>query len=126
MLGQRRVLIVEDRFLVADDLSRFCRRQGGEVAGPVPDVERARKIASDERLDLAILDVDLQGRDVFDVAAILERRGIPFLFVTGYGRSQLPERYRGRPFVAKPFGEADLVAGIRPLLKPGGGAAEGP
>lgn len=117
-LERRRILIVEDRFLVADDLSRFCRRHGGEIAGPVPDVERAGRMASEERLDLAILDVDLQGRDVFGVAAILERRGIPFVFVTGYGQSHLPERFRERPLSPKPYSEADLLAQIQSLLKP--------
>ena len=47
-LGSRRVLIVEDLYLVADDLCRICRRHGGEVVGPVPDVSRARRLAADE------------------------------------------------------------------------------
>ena len=117
-LADRRILIVEDRFLVADDLSRFCTRQGAEVAGPVPDVERARRLAAAERLDLAILDIDLQGRDVFGVAAVLDRRGIPFVFVTGYGRSHLPDQYRGRPLLAKPYSEPELLERIKSLLAP--------
>lgn len=126
-LDRRRILIVEDRFLVADDLSRLCLRHGGEIAGPVPDVGRARQMASEEPLDLAILDIDLQGRNVFGVAAILDRRGVPFVFVTGYGPAHLPERYRGRPLVSKPYSEADLLTHISSLLKPlpGQGSAGG-
>ena len=120
VLRTRRVLIVEDRFLVADELTRICQRQGASIAGPVPDVARARVLATDEPLDLAILDVDLRGEDVFGVAAILEGRGIPFLFVTGYVAAQLPERYRGRPVVLKPFSEADLIERISRLLHSGG------
>lgn len=117
-LLNRRILIVEDRYLVADDLSRFCRRLGGEIAGLAGDLDRARAMASSEALDLAILDVDLRGQAVFDVAAILESRGIPFLFVTGYRQVNLPEEYRDRPIVSKPFSEADLMAGIQPILLP--------
>lgn len=119
-LLNRRILIVEDRYLVADDLSRICSRQGGDVVGLAGEIGRARRMAVDEILDLAILDVDLRGQDVFDVAAILESRGIPFLFVTGYRQMNLPERFRDRPIVAKPFSEADLMTGIEFLLRPPG------
>lgn len=117
LLG-RRILIVEDRYLVADDLSRICRRLGGDIAGLAGNLDRARTMAVNEALDFAILDVDLRGQAVFDVAAILESRGVPFLFVTGYRQVNLPERYRDRPIVSKPFSEADLMAGIQPILRP--------
>lgn len=122
ILADRRILIVEDRYLVADDLSRLCRRAGAEIAGPVPEVSRARAIAETEPLDLAILDVDLRGEAVFGVAAILEQRGIPFLFVTGYGEKHLPERFRTVPLVPKPFSGPDLVARIGQLLQRPGNA----
>lgn len=114
-LAARRILIVEDRYLVADDLRRICRGLGGEVAGLAANVEQARRMAADDTLDLAILDIDLRGQDVFEVAAILEERGTPFVFVTGYRRGHLPERYRSRPLVAKPFSREDLLAGIEAL-----------
>ena len=117
-LLDRRILIVEDRYLVADDLSRICRRLGGDIAGLAGNLDRARAMAASEALDLAILDVDLRGQTVFDVAAILEKRGVPFLFVTGYRQVNLPQRYRDRPIVSKPFTEADLMAGIQPILLP--------
>lgn len=116
VLRNQRVLIVEDRYLVADELTRICQRHGAAIAGPVPDVARARALAAEEPLDLAILDVDLRGEDVFGVAAILEGRGIPFLFVTGYGASHLPEKYRGAPRVSKPFSASDIVNRVARLL----------
>ena len=73
-------------------------------------------MASEEAIGLAILDVDLRGHDVFEVAGILESRAIPFVFVTGYGEVNLPERFRGRPIVTKPFSEGDLLAAIEPLM----------
>lgn len=111
-----RILVVEDRYLVADDLGRICRRQGGEIVGLASDVEKARRLAAEERVDLAILDVDLRGQDVFDVAAILDGRGVPFVFVTGYGQVSLPERYRSRPIVTKPFSEGEVLAALMSLL----------
>ncbi len=117
-LANRRVLIVEDRYLVADDLCRICRRKGGEVVGLAGDIDKARALAALEALDFAILDVDLRGQAVFEVADILGSRGIPFLFVTGYRKLNLPERYRARPIVSKPFSENDLMAGIQPILRP--------
>ena len=91
-----RVLIVEDRYLVADDLSRLLARNGAEIVAVVGDVARASELAATGKLDLAVLDVDLRGQDVFDVAAILEGRAIPFLFVTGFPRAHLPEILGGR------------------------------
>lgn len=120
VLRNRRVLIVEDRYLVADDLCRVCRRHGGEVAGPVPDVLQALRIAGSDPLDLAILDVDLRGEEVFGVAEALRRRGIPFVFVTGVPRAHLPRAFRGSPLVLKPHTDTDLLAAIVSALAHGG------
>lgn len=117
LLG-RRVLIVEDRYFVADDLRRFFERHGAEVVAVVADIDRARGIAATGKIELAVLDVDLRGRDVFDVADMLESRGTRFIFVTGFPASHLPERYRDRPIVSKPFSEADLLAQLEVTLCP--------
>lgn len=118
-LSGRRVLIVEDRYLVAEDLRQICERLGADVAAVVASAAAALPIAAGEPLDLAILDIDLGGHDVFDVATVLERRTVEFVFVTGYRAASLPERFRHRPLVRKPFSEACLVASIGPLLSPG-------
>lgn len=115
LLG-RRILIVEDRFFVADDLSRMVTRHGAEVAGVAADVDEAKGLAKAETLDVAVLDVDLRGRDVFEVVAVLEGRRVPFVFVTGYSGSQLPEKYRGSPLVSKPFSEPELIAKITDVV----------
>jgi DNA-binding response OmpR family regulator len=112
-----RVLIVEDRYLVADDLSRMLTRNGAEIVAVAGDVGRASELAATGELDLSVLDVDLRGQDVFVVAAILEGRGIPFLFVTGFPRAHLPEKYQAFPIVAKPFSEAEVLAGIAGLRR---------
>ena len=120
MLAGRRILIVEDRYFVADDLRRVLTRRGAEVVALVADVEQAKRVAETDSIELAVLDVDLRGRDVFDVAGILEARGIPFIFVTGYRQAHLPETYRNKPIVSKPFSETDLLAKILAALGPAG------
>jgi CheY-like chemotaxis protein len=112
----RRILIVEDRYLVADDLRQLFKKNGAEVVAVVADVEEAKRVANANDIDLAVLDVDLRGRDVFDVVGVLEARGTPFVFVTGYRQAHLPERYRDRPIVSKPFSEPDLLAKIGIVL----------
>ena len=117
MLFARRILIVEDRYLVADDLRRVFVKNGAEIVAVVADAEQAKRLAEANRIELAVLDVDLRGRDVFDVAGILEARGVPFIFVTGYDQAHLPERYRDRPIVSKPFSEPDLLAKVGAALR---------
>lgn len=108
-LDGRRILIVEDRYFVADDMRQLFAKHGAEVVAVVADVEEAKRIAEANEIDLAVLDVDLRGRDVFDAVGVLEARGTPFIFVTGYRQAHLPERYRDRPIVSKPFSEPDLL-----------------
>lgn len=115
----RRVLIVEDRYFVADDLRRLLSHNGAEIVAVVADVEEAKRIAGSDKIDLAVLDVDLRGRDVFDAVGVLEARGTPFIFVTGYRQAHLPEQYRDRPIVSKPFSEPDLLAKVRVALAAG-------
>lgn len=108
-LHGRRILIVEDRYFVADDLRQLFAKHGAEVVAVVAEVDEAKRVAAADEIDLAVLDVDLRGKDVFDAVNVLEARGTPFIFVTGYRKAHLPERYRDRPIVSKPFSEADLL-----------------
>lgn len=90
------VLAVEDEYLIAEELRRGLEDAGATVLGPVPSVARALALVDAEggTIDGAVLDVNLGSEKVFPVADALTRRKIPFLFVTGYGESAVPERYR--------------------------------
>lgn len=101
-LAGRRVLIVEDRYLIASEIADEVRNLGGEVLGPVANLEAASEIVREGRADLALLDVDLDGELVFPVAEELARRDAPFAFLTGYDEQTLPEAWRGRPRLVKP------------------------
>jgi CheY-like chemotaxis protein len=77
-----RVLLVEDEIMVALLLEEMLADLGHEVVGPVARLDKAVAMARQEALDIAILDVNLNGKEVFPVAAVLSARGIPFFFVT--------------------------------------------
>ena len=85
---------------------------GHKVAGPVARLDKGLEIAEREALDLAILDVNLNGTEVYPIAAVLAARGIPFIFATGYGRAGLRDPYRDSPTLQKPYRTADLQAAI--------------
>ena len=101
-----RVLIVEDEIIVALFLEDLLADFGYEVAGVVSHLDEA--MARDVDYDLAVLDVHINGRPVFDFADTLAARGTPFVFATGYGPRGIPDRYAGRPVVQKPFQPEEL------------------
>lgn len=105
----RRVLVVEDTFAVAELIDGMLTTLRCEVVGPVGRLEQAIRIAREERLDGAVLDVNIGGRDVAPVADELEARGVPFFFATGYeGLADLPAKYHDRPNLKKPFAVRDF------------------
>jgi len=99
-----RILIVEDEYLLADDLANALTDAGAEVVGPLGSVEEGLAlIAVDRFIDAAVLDVNLRGDMVFPVADALRSHGIPFAFATGYDEWALPDRFADAPHVGKPF-----------------------
>ena len=105
-LSGRRVLVVEDESLVAMLLETILEDMGCLPVGPASTVEEGLAMAvDDERLDAALLDVNVAGREVFPIANALRERGVPFVFSTGYGEGGLPDDWRGHPTVQKPFTE---------------------
>lgn len=92
--ASRRVLLVEDDYLVAEDLAHDLEHRGLIVDGPVATCQDALALlVSPRRPDLAILDVRVRDGDVFPLADELERRGIPFVFATAYDPGEVPERF---------------------------------
>lgn len=103
-LHGRRVLVVEDEYITAEDLRQGLETLGVEVVGPVPSVARAlRLLDATTSLDAAVLDINLGGETVFAVAEALQGRGIPFLFATGYDPRSIPRAYADVPRCEKPF-----------------------
>jgi CheY-like chemotaxis protein len=111
--AKRRILIVEDEMLIGMLLEDMLVDLGHEVAAVVPRLRDALAAVERETFDLAILDVHLHGESAFPVADALISRGVPFVFATGYGERGLPETYRGRPVLQKPFAKDDLERVLR-------------
>ena len=106
----RRVLIVEDEAMIAGLIESILSAAGWSVVGPVATLERALETIERERIDAALLDARINGRDVYAVADVLMRRRIPFIFVSGFTRKQMPPRYRDCAYIAKPFTPDAILA----------------
>ena len=107
----KRVLIVEDETLVAMLLEDMLDDAGHSVAHCASNLPQALSFIESQAgtFDFAILDVNLGGQPIFPVAEALKARGKPFAFATGYGPGGLPEAWRDRPTLSKPFGAQDVA-----------------
>lgn len=108
-----RLLIAEDTAVVAAELERILGGWGCELVGPFMTLSSALQAARERSdLDGALLDINLQGETVYPVADELQKRGVPFIFLTGYARESLDDRFRNAPTLEKPFGLRELHAAI--------------
>jgi CheY-like chemotaxis protein len=98
-----RALVIEDEAAILMLIVDFLNERGIEVAATASRVPEAVKIASTFDVDVAILDVNLMGQLSYPVATILQSRGIPFVFATGYGRAGIPTSLEKMVLLAKPF-----------------------
>jgi CheY-like chemotaxis protein len=111
-----RLLVVEDEYLIRMLLEDMLAELGFDVAAAVGTMAEAREVAAHGDFNAAILDISLDGEEVFPVADILAKRGLPFVFVTGYGERSLPEPYRDRAALQKPFQGEQLKAVLAGLF----------
>src|SRR5579863_400855 len=109
LLDGLRVLVAEDDLHIAMLLEEQLSAAGSAVAGPFPRLSEALAAAEGEACDAAVLDINLDGARVFQVAGALPRRGVPFVFVTGYDASAVPREFADRPRLGKPFRLEELV-----------------
>lgn len=113
MVGAR-VLVVEDEYFVARDIQRALERAGAEVVGPVARLNDALGLLADRQdVTAAVLDVKLADSMVFPVADLLRRRGVPFIFATGYDADSMPPGYRYATRCDKPCDAATILDLLR-------------
>lgn len=103
-----RVLVVEDENLVALLLEDMLAELGHTVIGPVARVKKALDMIQREEIDIAILDVNVNGENTYSIAEVLAARDVPFFFSTGYDRKSLNEQHQDHPILQKPFQRHDL------------------
>ena len=113
-LAGSRILVVEDEPIVAMCLEDMLEGFGCAIVGPAGRLIEGIALAENEALDAAVLDVNLGGDRSYPIADILARRGIPFVFATGYGA--LHESAQPAPLIEKPYREVDVEAALTALL----------
>jgi CheY-like chemotaxis protein len=114
----RRALLVEDEMLVAWLLADMLADLGCAVVGPASSVNQALAMIDAEAIDVAVLDVNLNGQMSYPIADVLIARGVPFAFSTGYDKDTLLDGYRTSPMLQKPFHRSELSDTLAKLLTP--------
>ncbi len=115
-LKGKRIIIIEDEPLVSMELEESLASAGCQVAGTAGNLIEAKALSANAACDVALIDVNLAGRPVDEIASTLTKRNIPFAFVTGYGRESLPQGFRETALLRKPFRQDELVAVVELLL----------
>src|SRR5919201_7166100 len=111
------VFLVEDEVMIRMMVADMLEELGHKVAAEAGDIAEAMRLAQSTEFDLAILDVNVNGKVISPVADVIRAKGCPFIFATGYGSSGLPEQYRDRPALQKPFQLETLARMIHSPLK---------
>ena len=97
------VFLVEDEVMIRMMVADMLEELGYTVAAEAGEIDEAMRLAQNTYFDLAILDVNVNGKVISPVADLIKARNRPFIFATGYGSAGLPEEYRDRPALQKPF-----------------------
>ncbi len=112
-----KILVVEESYLLAELLCDFLRDCGIEPVGPADRLQDGCRLARQRALDGAILDIALGESLCFPIAAILEARKVPFIFLTGCReKSLISLEFCSAPLVRKPFEDDGLGAALDLIL----------
>src|SRR3954463_3766810 len=114
------VFLVEDEVMIRMMVADMLEELGYRIAAEAGEINEAIKLAQSTEFDFAILDVNVNGKVISPVAELIKARNRPFIFATGYGSSGLPEEYRDRPALQKPFQLETLARMIDATLKDAG------
>ena len=110
------VFLVEDEVMIRMMVADMLEELGFTVAAEAGEINEAMKLAESTEFDIAILDVNVNGKVISPVAELIKARNRPFIFATGYGSSGLPAEYRDRPALQKPFQIETLARTIEQAL----------
>lgn len=112
-LQHLRVLVAEDEFYVANDIALWLERAGATIIGPTPTVqETLKRLSKADDIQVAVLDINLNGELVFPVADELARRSVPLIFFSGCDDLSVPERFSSAARLSKCTGSSDLVSAV--------------
>jgi CheY-like chemotaxis protein len=111
------VFLVEDEVMIRMMVADMLEELGYTIAAEAGEISEAIRLVQSTEFDFAILDVNVNGKVISPVADLIKARNRPFIFATGYGSSGLPEEYRDRPALQKPFQIETLARMIDHTLK---------
>jgi CheY-like chemotaxis protein len=115
--SRRSILLVEDEVMIRMMVADMLEELGYRIAGEAGDIDEGVRLVQAADFDIAILDVNVNGKVITPVAEAIHLRGLPFVFATGYGAQGLPEKFRDRPTLQKPFQIETLARTIESVLK---------
>src|SRR6185369_3661072 len=117
LLRGQRILVVEDVPLLAQRLERLLRNVGAEVVGPATTLDAAKRLAAENRLSAALLDIRLNDDErVWPVARTLAARGVPFLFCTSHADDLELAEWPGRPIIEKGAKPKEMLSALAGLI----------
>jgi DNA-binding NtrC family response regulator len=116
MGGGRSILLIEDDALTSEAFALLLEEAGLSVVGPLGWLGDATVAIDLTQIDAAVVDVNLHGVKCFSLMDELDRAAIPFVITTGYSSDVLPERFKDRPFLEKPFADAQLLELLNHIL----------
>ena len=90
---------------------------GFEVVGPAPNMAVARELTENSSFDAALVDIHIRGERVFPLCEMLEAKGVPFVFTSGYADWQMPDKWEDRPRLTKPYSIEEISEALNALLK---------
>ena len=114
---RRSILLVEDEVMIRMMVADMLEELGYRIAAEAGDIDEAVRLVQVTDFDIAILDVNVNGKIITPVAEAVMLRDLPFVFATGYGAQGLPEKFRDRPTIQKPFQIETLARTIETVLK---------
>jgi CheY-like chemotaxis protein len=111
------VFLVEDEVMIRMMVADMLEELGYSLAAEAGEINEAIRLAGSTEFDIAILDVNVNGKVISPVAEVIQSRNRPFVFATGYGAQGLPEEFRNRPTLQKPFQMETLAQVLSSTLK---------
>jgi DNA-binding response OmpR family regulator len=106
------ILVVEDDYFIASEICNALRQCNAHIVGPAPDLSRGLQLLDDSTIHCAVLDINLHGEFVFDLANEALRRGVPVIFATGYDEGIIPELLVSNLRLEKPVDLRALVRAV--------------
>ncbi|MCC8935033.1 response regulator [Bradyrhizobium sp. Arg68] len=116
-LAGRRILVVEDEYFLADDVSSALRALGADIAGPVGEINDALGVLNDGGIiDAAVLDVNIHEQPIYPIARELLARSVPIVFTSGYDKIVIGNEFERVPLWEKPIDPRAIARGLASMI----------